>query len=67
MTLGEFLKQNRQENKLTQQQLAEKMCVSVRTIRRYETEYTNPRLDKLCRFFFHLGIKIQVTPCEGKK
>ena len=66
MTLGEFIKQNRKEQKLTQQQLANQMHLSVRTIRRYETEYDNPRLDKLCAFFYHLGIKI-TTHTEVKK
>lgn len=45
--IGTFLKELRNEKKLTQEQLAEKLCVSRRTVSRWETGSNMPDLDIL--------------------
>ncbi|MBP5745003.1 MAG: helix-turn-helix domain-containing protein [Lachnospiraceae bacterium] len=45
--IGTFLKELRKEKNITQEQLAEKMCVSRRTVSRWETGYNMPDLDIL--------------------
>lgn len=52
--IGKVLKQLRTNRKLTQIQLAEKMGVSLNTIKQYENNMREPRYDyllKLCDFF----------------
>ena len=44
---GAFLKELRKERNITQEQLAEKMCVSRRTVSRWETGSNMPDLDIL--------------------
>lgn len=63
--LGENLKQLRLEQKLTQQQLAMLLNLSLKTLSHWETGYTEPSLDQLIALadYFHvstdelLGIK----------
>ncbi len=45
--LGENLKQFRCEFKLTQQQLADLLNISLKTLSHWETGYTEPSLDQL--------------------
>ncbi|MFT8347755.1 helix-turn-helix domain-containing protein [Clostridium saccharoperbutylacetonicum] len=54
MTIGEKIKKYRKHNKLTQKQLAEKVCVGVASIQRYERDELKPNigiLDKIADIF----------------
>jgi transcriptional regulator with XRE-family HTH domain len=66
-SLGGFLKEVRMHLELTQKQLSVKMGMSVRQISRYENNHIVPRLDNLIRFFYHLGIKINLTKIKKEK
>jgi len=48
MKTGEFLRQLRKEKGLTQEQLAEKFCVSGRSVSRWETGSNMPDVSVRC-------------------
>lgn len=57
---GWNMKHRRLERGLTQEQLAEKSCVSVDTIKRYESgNYDGVRLDMACYIAGALGVPLQ--------
>lgn len=58
MTLGYRIKEARKDAKLTQSQLAEKCGVATITIRQYESEKREPRLDTLRNIATALGVSI---------
>ena len=64
---GTLLKELRKEKGLTQEQLAEKMCVSSRTVSRWETGSNLPDLDVLIELsdFYNVDIR-QIIDGERK-
>lgn len=54
--IGAFLKALRKEKGLTQEQLAEKLAVSGRTVSRWETGYSQPSVKELLYLIDTLGI-----------
>ena len=56
--IGAFLRQLRQENGLTQQQLAEKLGVSNRSVSRWETGATMPDFDLLMELAKYYGVGV---------
>jgi DNA-binding XRE family transcriptional regulator len=56
-TIGLFLKQLRNEKKLTQEQLAEVLGVSGRTVSRWETGNNLPDLSILVQIWNIMGLK----------
>ena len=53
-TFGNKLKQLRQENNLTQKELAEKLCVTIPTLSHWECGYQEPSIkdiDAICDLF----------------
>ena len=56
--LGEKIKELRKENKLSQEELAEKLCVSRQSISLWENGQTVPSFDKIVALadFFNLYI-----------
>lgn len=58
MELSKVLKEKRIENQLTQEQLAEKLFISSKTISNWETGKTTPDIDSLIRLanLFHLSL-----------
>lgn len=59
MTLGEFLKNKRIEQKLTQKELAEKLNISYQRIQEYEKNKTMPALKNALILFKILNIDIK--------
>lgn len=55
MTTGELIQQRRKAKGLTQKQLAEMLGVAEITIRQYETNKREPKIDKLSRIADALG------------
>ena len=64
---GEFLKRLRKEKGLTQEQLAERFCVSSRTVSRWETGSNMPDLDILIELadFYDVDIR-EIIDGKGK-
>ena len=58
MEINQIIKSQRSEHKLTQEQLAEKIFVSKKTISNWETGKTTPDLDSVIRLarLFHLSL-----------
>ncbi len=65
--IGAFLKQLRKEKELTQEQLAERLCVSSRTVSRWETGSNMPDLDMLIELadFYDVDIR-EILDSERK-
>ncbi len=59
MTLGEFLKNKRIEQKLTQKELAEKLKIDYQRIQEYEKNKTMPALKNALILFKVLNIDIK--------
>lgn len=67
MTIGETLKEKRTENKLTQEQLSEKVLVSRKTISNWETEKTTPDIDSLIRLANLFDLSLDNLLLEGSE
>lgn len=68
MKFGEKLKKLREENKMTQTELSEKVGVSLRTIRNYETGDRYPKQRELYNAFaeiFHVDVNYLLTEGEN--
>lgn len=65
MTLSEILKEKRIENQLTQEQLAEKIFVSRKTISNWETGKTTPDIDSLIRLAHLFNLSLDNLLLEG--
>lgn len=58
MTIGERIKQARKEAGLTQKKLAEKIGIAETTIRRYESNERQPRIEQLYKISETIGVPI---------
>ncbi|MEG0619221.1 MAG: helix-turn-helix transcriptional regulator [Bacilli bacterium] len=67
MTIGETLKEKRTENKLTQEQLSEKILVSRKTISNWETGKTTPDIDSLIRLANLFDLSLDNLLLEGSE
>lgn len=63
---GDFLKQLRREKNMTQEQFAERMGVSGRTVSRWETGSNMPDLDILIQIADYYGVEIKEI-LEGER
>jgi y4mF family transcriptional regulator len=61
MKLSPFLKQQRKDNKLTQEELASKAGVGLRLVREIEQGKTTMRMDKVNRILALFGAELTVT------
>jgi y4mF family transcriptional regulator len=61
MKLSPFLKQQRKDNKLTQEELAVKAGVGLRLVREIEQGKTTMRMDKVNRILALFGAELTVT------
>jgi y4mF family transcriptional regulator len=61
MKLSQFLKQQRKDNKLTQEELAVKAGVGLRLVREIEQGKTTMRMDKVNRILALFGAELTVT------
>ena len=61
MTLSEFLKHQRKQNNLTQEQLAGKAGVGLRLIREIEQGKTTMRMDKVNQILALFGAELSVN------
>jgi y4mF family transcriptional regulator len=61
MKLSPFLKQQRKDNKLTQEELASKAGVGLRLVREIEQGKTSMRMDKVNRILALFGAELTVT------
>jgi y4mF family transcriptional regulator len=61
MKLSPFLKQQRKDNKLTQEELAVKAGVGLRLVREIEQGKTSMRMDKVNRILALFGAELSVT------
>jgi y4mF family transcriptional regulator len=66
MKLASFLKQQRKENKLTQEELARKAGVGLRLIREIEQGKTTMRMDKVKQILSLFGAELTVTSKTNK-
>lgn len=57
--IGTFLKELRNEKNITQEQLAERFCVSRRTVSRWETGNNMPDLDILIEMADYYGVDLR--------
>ena len=60
MKLSQFLKQQRKENKLTQEELAVEAGVGLRLVREIEQGKTTMRMDKVNRILALFGAELTV-------
>ncbi|MFI3605874.1 helix-turn-helix domain-containing protein [Vagococcus fluvialis] len=67
MEINKLLKQKRIENKMTQEELSEKLYVSSKTISNWETGKTTPDLDSLIRLKKLLNISLDKLLMEGSE
>lgn len=67
MIIGETLKEKRTENQLTQDQLAEKIFVSRKTISNWETGKTTPDIDSLVRLANLFELSLDNLLLEGSE
>ena len=58
MKIGSFLKELRKEKDITQEELAEALCVSNRSVSRWENGRTLPDFDLLIELADHYGVSI---------
>jgi y4mF family transcriptional regulator len=61
MKISPFLKQQRKDNKLTQEELAVKAGVGLRLVREIEQGKTTMRMDKVNRILALFGAELTVT------
>jgi y4mF family transcriptional regulator len=61
MKLSQFLKQQRKDNKLTQEDLADKAGVGLRLVREIEQGKTSMRMDKVTQILALFGAELTVT------
>lgn len=66
MRFGERLKRKRQENKLTQQQVADEFHVSRQTISSWETEHSYPDIESLIRLSDYYQVSLDTLLKEDK-
>lgn len=67
LAIGTFLKELRNEKEITQEQLAEKFCVSRRTVSRWETGSNMPDLGILIEMADYYGVDLrELLDGEGK-
>lgn len=68
LKIGSFLKELRKEKNITQEQLAEKLCVSRRTVSRWETGSNMPDMDLLIEMseFYDVDLR-ELLDGERKK
>ena len=57
-SIGEKIKEYRQKNHMTQEQLAERVEINVNTIRKYETGRRKPKLEQLKKIAGGLEISV---------
>ena len=57
LTIGELIRKNRKEKKLTQKQLGELSGIAEPTIRRYELGKLNPKLETVTRIAKAMGVR----------
>ncbi len=57
MTIGENIRVIRKLKKLTQQQLADKLNISLMTVRRFETNARQPKLEMIDKIAVALGVE----------
>ena len=62
--IGTFLKQLRQERQLTQENLAETMCVTSRSVSRWENGVNLPDLPTLIQLADFYGVSIDYILCR---
>lgn len=67
MTAGEKILNLRKENNLSQEELAEKLCVSRQTISLWETDQTLPTIDNLVRLKEIFGVSIDKILCGNEE
>lgn len=67
MTIGKILKEKRTESQLTQEQLAEKIFVSRKTISNWETGKTTPDIDSLIRLANLFDLSLDNLLLEGSE
>lgn len=65
MNLEQTLKNERKKNQLTQEQLAEKIFVSTKTISNWETGKTTPDIDSLIRLANLFNLSLDTILLEG--
>lgn len=65
MDLGQTLKEKRKEVQLTQEQLAEKIFVSTKTISNWENDKTTPDIDSLIRLANLFDLSLDNLLLEG--
>ena len=65
MTIGQLLKEKRKEYQLTQEQLAEKIYVTNRTVSNWETNKTTPDIDSLIRLAKLFDLSLDNLLLEG--
>ncbi|OPF86151.1 hypothetical protein BW731_12320 [Vagococcus martis] len=65
MTIGQVLKEKRKEYQLTQEQLAEKIYVTNRTVSNWETGKTTPDIDSLIRLSALFDLSLDNLLLEG--
>lgn len=65
MTISKMLKEKRTENQLTQEQLAEKIFVTGKTISNWETGKTTPDIDSLIRLANLFNLSLDNLLLEG--
>ena len=64
MTLGEMIKERREAAGITQEELAEKLCVSRQAVSKWESDLSVPNADNMCEIRNILGME-ETTPEPG--
>ena len=67
MTLGEKIKEARKEHGLSQEQFAEKLCVSRSAVAKWETDKGTPDIENLKAISFLLNVSIDYLLDDGEK
>lgn len=52
------LREIREKKQMSQRELADKLCISIRTISRYENGYFSPRYSIMCEMAQVLGVSL---------
>lgn len=65
MKIGEKIRQERKRNRLTQEELAAQMGVSIKTLQRWETEERSPRTKELKKLSEILGTSVEYLMGEA--
>ena len=67
MTLGEKIKEARKEHGLSQEQFAEKLCVSRSAVAKWETDKGTPDIENLKAISSLLNVSIDYLLDDGEK